>query len=371
MLFSPCGCRCGGGLCVTLTSPCTSTDKEGVTITVRDHTTGDVLATDVTDAAGHVCFDALTGTSFDVTATKADCTTTTWDDASPGDNLTGAVDCYPVSARQFRIFGCFSQPLAGANIVVTGPGSTTTALTSDGNGHAIFSPPTTGTYSFSVTHPSGRFNTRTGSWNQSTSCAAGFSTVTMGAASGYTCCVAGTPYPVKNTLNITDAGGTASFTFAAFTCGAAVCLSRTMSDVSVTGSPQALSCSPSGVANFPPSDISKRTSAVLYTITINAAPTLVQTEREFQQAGVYRLQYHGNHDVDGLCTPNETFRGWRIQSSCPMPSTQLRDFHPTSVVVNSLYPFSATFKFAAGDGFGPSPTDINPGPFSTTVVVSE
>lgn len=370
---SPCNCgACTGSLCVDLAAPCHATDNDGVTITVKDHSTGTVVGTATTDSAGHACLSLAPG-AYDVTASgAAGCTTVSWLNQTltcGGLNLTGDFSC--TSGRTIRVFGCNSQPLPGATVTITGAGSAT--LTTDSSGYAYFFPAATGSYTGVVSHPSGRFKSTTFTWTQASLCAYSSVTFTLVAATGYSCCSFpgfSSVYPVSNTLYITDPGGTASF--AASGCAGSLCVSRTMSAVSATDK-QFVSCVPSGGSYVPPSDIASGTTAVNYMVTFGGSgATVSQTLTVNADFGGGGLHYHGAHATDGACSPLDTWRSWMIAQSCPIPGGTGYTFDSIGYTINSTYPLNVTVNFtSSGSGYGPGPTALTPTPYATSIVVSE
>lgn len=361
-------CCCGGdAICVDLTAPCTAGDNVGVTVTATETTTG-VVTTGTTDSSGHVCIDVDAGT-YDVKATKSSCSTITWDDVAVSGtvNLTGEIAC--LKGRTIRIFGCYSLPLPGATIQVSGPESAT--LTSDSGGWAYFYPSKIGDFTVTVSFPG--MQNATGTWTQASICTQSTVTFTLHPATGWQCNqyqigATRSVYPVPNILNLTDAGGTVLYDQ---TVGSG-CYVRTMSDVSGQYSPDSVSCPGGGSMQVPPSDIASGSSSVTYTITLIGSDYYLDQSIKMQ-TGINNagLLYHGNYQADGLCSPQETYRIWRVSQGCPASGSGQHGFLSSSFTVNSLHPLLITATFAAGTGFGPSTTGLIPSPYSTTVTIGE
>lgn len=118
-----------------------------------------------------------------------------------------------VGSIAFTVTGCSGVAVSGATVSVTGPGGFSASGTTNGSGQVTFSiigyP--AGSYSWTVTY-SPRYATASGT--RIVSCnSTNATSVSLSAASGYTCMPC-CDVPVKNTLNVTTPfGGTGTITY--------------------------------------------------------------------------------------------------------------------------------------------------------------
>lgn len=242
----------------------------------------------------------------------------------------------PACSLTFTVRGCNGMALPGAVVTLTTSGVPTSTGTtgSDGKvtiGHGSAS----GTYS--IAHPSGRFNTASGSFS---SCQAGIpfpsSTpiVNLTAATGYSCCLSGTPYPAKFPLTVTPSSG-AAFTLS--NCGGAGCVNTTLS-MSASG-PSSIVCG-AQTPTIAPASIAAGT--VDLRISISTSPLVASV----QYAGSAADFPFGTTcaDVPASYPPNTIF--WYRSGGC---TGNLRDAGGSVggvATVNSYSPMNVTFTFS-------------------------
>jgi hypothetical protein len=380
-------CPGGGTLCVSLTSVCAG-NNNGYTVVVKDHATGTVVATGTT-TSGSVCFSGLTPGGYDVTATKSGCSGASWINqpvvCAETTTLTGVARCATNDAVVFTVKGCHNHLLPDAVIAITGADSGT--VTTDGSGVATFYTDFTGSFSFTITHPSGRFTTVTGSFTKLTVCASVAVGRTMSAATGYNCCAElGTlwptpnPYPIPNTLYITDGEGyTMAVPIDGSSCFGSACEMRNMDTTSTCGGGLCLptySCTDlvGSTGQLPPTDIGVQSTALLWGLQLGDASSMLlrQTHNVMTTAdGLKYVAGTGPH----ACSPADTKQLWRWSRTCAqLASYTSRADTQSSLTVNSVYPLNISFTFAAGTGFGPVPVGapaIGGEPYTLSATVHE
>jgi hypothetical protein len=247
----------------------------------------------------------------------------------------------------------------------------------------------------SVTHPSGRFAAFSGSFSGCTGETS--QTVTLNAASGYSCCWQAThpaplrdsPYPVNAAaLRITDPDGTQAFPVAspANPCAFQLCSGRSASNVGPVDYPVFTCFDTYWGTNRPRSvlpPIGPGTLNVRYAINFTAA-SLVLNQQHRWTGGP--LIYHPDQDASGVpCIPENApgwlAIAWRYPVACGSTTGFLANDNSVSVTVNSVLPLNLTFTFAAGTGYGPTPatqtgaswsySPLTGNPYALSVVVSE
>ncbi|WP_165068254.1 carboxypeptidase-like regulatory domain-containing protein [Paludisphaera rhizosphaerae] len=306
----------------------------------------------------------------------------------PGD----CCGCSPVCSRTWTITGCSNYPLPGAVVTMTSTGGIITSGTtgSDGKvtlGHGA----TSGTYT--VTHPSGRFNGASGSFSSCTG--ATTQGVQLFAASGYRCCGSllgpstPTPYPVSTSLTLTDVGGSQSVALSTL-CDFTVCSLRPNADnyAADCSSVASMTCYDAYTGLFIPIAGPKTVG----TGSIYVWYTLSSTSGGWQLSQGYYWCVGYCYWNGATCPPDvyagnytrDKVRYWRVPGNCSgtgLGGAGLKTDVSTGFTVNSLEPFNVTFHFAGGTGFGPSdalpggvctptPTPLTGNPYSMDVTIS-
>lgn len=381
-------CPGGGTLCVALTSTCAG-DAGSYSVVVKPHGSSTVVATGTPtfppfSQTASICFTLPVG-SYDVTATKAGCDSKSWSaqavTCGATTNLAAVVACAANTAVVFSIKGCGSAPLPDAVITYTGPDSGT--LTTDAGGNASFVTGKTGSWSYTVTHPSNRFQTGTGNFSRASACTGVNAGMTLLPAAGYNCCSqfgsywpTPNPYPIPNNLFITDGKGfTMPFTLAT-DCTAFPCETRDMDNASP--SPEvAYTCKDtSGGAFVPPPDIGVFSTAFFWDVTLGPPGTML-LRQHYPISNPTGLAYVNGGDVSGRCLNPDTRRMWRLVETCANGNANNFQQYSTtqsSLTVNSVYPLNISFTFTVGpDGFGPVPVNdpVSGVPYTTSAVIHE
>jgi hypothetical protein len=302
---------------------------------------------------------------YDVVATATDYDAVSIDGDSEDYVPTSTYGMRPSTTGGVRMLvrGCNLRPLPGAVLTLAGGYTGTT----DDDGYAHVVPPASGSYAYTLTHPSGRFVARSGTVTAVGPCSSvTTSTTTMSVDADYRCCGiqkdgVNAAFPISKTLKITTTGGTDSFVAAG--CGTTnICLSKSMDDVG-SDDPEETICE-DGLRYTPPTDIATQEANVKYAITLAdffGNPGLTETLQE------QVLEY-----LEDGCTGDHLKRRWRqVNADCTGGGSTRT---ATSIVVNSLPPtFSMTCTIPAGTGYGPESADVNltGNPYSSTVVISE
>jgi large repetitive protein len=113
----------------------------------------------------------------------------------------------------FSIRGCATLAPPNATVTVSGGGATYTGTTTTGGLLLDVSPTGAGSYSWTVTEPTGRFVTASGTVTVACNATAGV-TVNLTAAAGYVC-ITGCDLPVATTVTLTTPQGGVTLTYAA------------------------------------------------------------------------------------------------------------------------------------------------------------
>jgi hypothetical protein len=367
---------------VALTSQC-SGNSAGYAVSVADDADVEV-ASGTTDASGAFCASGLAFGDYGVTATRAGCNSffaTVAVDSCSTSTVAGDAKCSTNESVNVTVSGCFGFPLPGAVVTYSGPDSG--SVTTDAAGEASFFTDKTGSFSFTVAHPSGRFASASGTFAKATKCTAAGITRQLSPASGFVCCDVlkggSSPYPISKTLTLTDPSGATTVAIDALTCQGSVCVDRSMSDVSptVSGSLQCpkCTCTVGGSSDQPAADVGFNSTAVQYQATLSDPPTLGQAHYIFQWIAAGGVQYRADCPTTHLCTA-DTRRTWRFGRACGA-GFQLgfphRSDGPSSVTVNSYMPLNITFNYSHGSGFGPVAlaSTVDGDVFATTLNLSE
>jgi hypothetical protein len=369
MLLSPCGCRCGAGcvvgsLCVVLTGPCTG-NPAGYVYVVKD-ADGNVVRTAGTYADGAGCVVDLPFGDYTVTATKEGCTSFAWSVSiteCKQYTLTGYANCKTNSAVNIdKITGCYGAPLPGAVVTFSGPDGGSATTGSDGK--AVWYTDKTGTFNYTVTHPSGRFKPASGTVTKPTVC----TPVAIGAGltpkDGYVCCgflanlTPPSPYPIPTTLYVTDDDGTFPITLSPDTCTGDACVLREIDYVS-DGVLSTCRCGSS--TYYTPPIRSRQETAVLWTLRLNTSAPLALTYYFGLQNSVGGSLLYPSNCPAPSCT-SDTRISWRTKTTCATIRTVSRkeDHGPSSYTLNSVMPLHITYNYASGNGYGPFPATPDP-----------
>jgi hypothetical protein len=191
-------CCCGPPsckICIT-TKLCVDAVLSNVTVTVTQG--GTTVGTGTSNASGVCCIDVPESGSYVVTVTKTGYTGSNKlvNVTCPG--TTAAVLTLQLIANQhrFAVQGCGSSGVPGATVTIN-DGSYTT----DSSGYVYFSAPIA-TYSYSVSAP--RFTTKTGTVNIQFCTGSQVGSGPLTPASGYHCSLSSCPYPLPDSVTLTD-----------------------------------------------------------------------------------------------------------------------------------------------------------------------
>jgi hypothetical protein len=373
---------------VTIFNECASTDANDVDITITGPETRTVNTGDDIEA----CFEDIKPGHYTITTHKEGCATPSGEvDIACGDDKSinlGYANCSEGALFTFDIFGCASNPLPGA--VCTLSGAVSGSATTDASGHAEIPITATGSVAWSVSHPSGRFNSASGSKTVSDLCedsevGVAFS---LSPADGYACCFPflggfpDNPYPISTSLLWTDCTGEYEFDIDPVGCGQDICTSIELDDVSLDGPSSCVTCTGGGTKQFPPTDIGVHPINVLLSLNLGsiAANIIRYYYRTYTGLSVKFFNYKTGA-VCPDCGADDASRSWRVNDTCDALETgketggiQYEIRASVSYVVNSVIPFNLTSTInPAGNGYGPGDpfTSWSGEPPCATVVISE
>jgi hypothetical protein len=357
---------------VDLAAPCSSSHDDNYLVTVKDHETGDVIGTATTNTAGVACVAIPESTgwpkSVDVTATKANCRTLTWNAVAVACGqtvtLTGDAKC-GVGYIQYQFTGCYNTAIRNLPVTLTNAstGYSETVQTNN-SGQARFYPPAGPGYVV-TTSPEG-FNPFTSPTWTVGDCAQISQSVTLTVASTHVCCevqkafTPWSPYPIKKTLTLTDDQGSTTIP----ACSGSACVTRSVSDVSSQCGPNTVTCSPNPNI-FQPPTIGAGSTSIKYTLNISTTPGSVNFQQDW-------MGYTATNAYKTACVGGSTFyRIWRCEADCG--ATFNLSTSPNTTTIHSLHPLLIEFQFTGAWNPGPaaSPASINAGPPMTSVVISE
>ncbi|WP_165072139.1 hypothetical protein [Paludisphaera rhizosphaerae] len=279
--------------------------------------------------------------------------------------------CCTVCTRTWTVLGCSNYPLPDAVVTMTSSGGIVSTGTTGADGTVVI-PHGASSGSWSVSHPSGRFFTNSGTFTACTG--ATTQTVNLFAATGYRCCNlfgsgVANPYPVATTLTLTDGGGSMSVALAA-TCDFSVCSLRPNADNYAASCDVVAdrlcydSVSGTNVQLYKPPTIGTGSIQVTYTMA-NTASGWQLTQAYYWCVGT--CYWEGDSCPTPTVSTKNKARYWRVPIACGSGSSAggalLKSHVSTGYTINSLNPPNVTFHFASGNGFGPF--DVIPGPVCT------
>jgi len=245
----------------------------------------------------------------------------------------------PVCTLTFTVTGCNSQPLPGAVVTLTATGITTSTGTTNSSGQAVVGfGANSGTYT--ITHPSGRFASATGSFS---ACKVGLTaspTVHLNNAAGYSCCLSSTPYPAKMPLTITPSSG-GSFTISS--CNGNGCPHPSVSAKSNT-SRSAITCG-AFIPTIAPGDIAPGTIDARVAVAVSGGLSASV------QFGANRADYGAGTTCAGVnpADPRNTIF-WYSDGGCSGNVGGSGGIQAGVGTVNNASPLNVTFTFG---GFSP------------------
>jgi hypothetical protein len=374
-------------MCVGIGSVCDFEDIYGADVEISKP--GYTASGSIGAMGEYACFEDIPPGHYAITVTKEGCGSVESSvDVACGDDafkFAGAINCSEGSHFEFSVSGC-GNPLPGA--VCTLSGSNSGVAVTDSEGVARVPVNATGPVSWTVTHPSGRFDDASGTDTVFGLCEPSGMGVAMSPADGYACCFPGlggfpdNPYPISTSLIWTDCTGEYPFEIDPVGCGQDRCVEIPLDDVSLAGPTTCVTCTGGGTKTFPPTDIGVHPINVLLTLDLGggAANIVRYFYRTFTSVGVKFLNFKSGAACPD-CGANDSSRSWRMNASCE----DLESEHGTggvnwetrasiSYVVNSVIPFNLTATInPAGNGYGPG------APFTSwsgsapceTVVISE
>lgn len=374
-------------LCITLFNQCAFEDSFDVDVTITGPNGSRTLNT---GEGNEVCFSGVVPGHYTIATAKSGCTTPSGStNVACGDDksiVLGSVNCTDGANFDFVVLGCGDNPLPGAECSISGANSG--ACTTDAEGRCSIPISNTGFTAWTVTHPSGRFDSASGGLNIFGLCEPSGVEVSLSPADGYACCFPGSddfpdnPYPVSTSLIWTDCTGEYAFSLNPVGCGQDICASMTLGDVSLEGTSDCVTCIGGGVKKFPPTDIGFHPINVLLSITLgNLGPNKLRYfYRTFTAVGVKRLDYKTGA-VCPDCGINDASRSWRMNATCEDLESNIstgginwETRASISYTVNSVIPFNMTATInPSGNGYGPGApfTGWSGAAPCETVVISE
>jgi hypothetical protein len=158
-------------------------------------------------------------------------------------------------------------------------------------------------------------------------------------------------------------------------CRSTSCVYRMLDNSSPNG-PKVCPCVGGGTMSLPPDDLGTYSNAVGYTLQMDLSPDIFVGYRfaTYNTLGASLLYREAACD-DGLCSPNDSRRRWRLVVDCEtLADADPNEPHlPSSYTVNSLSPLNISYVFDHGTGYGPTGPSGSLGgdTYTTSVVLSE